>query len=213
VAVHQTGTGDRPRLGVVVEGGEIGPETGPAVKSALERLLGVRVDLSEFDRFAARDERLGPLSRRFRGMKPPRFPTVFECVVNAVACQQVTLTLGIRLLGRLAETYGHCIHRDGVSVHAFPRPEELATAKPEAIRSLGFSFQKARALIELASAVAEGRLDLESLALDSDQTALERLCALRGVGRWTAEYVLLRGLGRVHIFPGDDVGGRNNLAR
>jgi DNA-3-methyladenine glycosylase II len=40
-----------------------------------------------------------------------------------------------------------------------------------------------------------------------------RLCALRGVGRWTAEYVLLRGLGRLHVFPGDDVGARNKLQR
>jgi len=40
---------------------------------------------------------------------------------------------------------------------------------------------------------------------------MERLTELRGVGRWTAEYVLLRGLGRVHIFPGDDVGVRNKL--
>jgi DNA-3-methyladenine glycosylase II len=40
-----------------------------------------------------------------------------------------------------------------------------------------------------------------------------RLRGLRGVGRWTAEYVLLRGLGRTHVFPGDDVGARNNLGR
>ena len=44
-----------------------------------------------------------------------------------------------------------------------------------------------------------------------DEAALESLTQLRGVGRWTAEYALLRGLGRVHIFPGDDVGVRNKL--
>ena len=74
--------------------------------SALERLLGLRIDLTEFYRFAARQGRLGPLARRFRGMKPPRFATVFESVVNAIACQQVTLTLGIRLLNGLAADYG-----------------------------------------------------------------------------------------------------------
>ena len=46
-----------------------------------------------------------------------------------------------------------------------------------------------------------------------DDEAIDHLCELRGVGRWTAEYVLLRGLGRTHIFPGDDVGARNNLQR
>ena len=47
----------------------------------------------------------------------------------------------------------------------------------------------------------------------SDEAAVAELCRLHGVGRWTAEYALLRGLGRLHVFPGDDVGARNNLCR
>jgi DNA-3-methyladenine glycosylase II len=66
-------------------------------------------------------------------------------------------------------------------------------------------------MLDLAAAVANGRLDLESLEALPDDAALARLQEIRGVGRWTAEYVLLRGLGRLHVFPGDDVGGRNNL--
>ena len=81
------------------------------------------------------------------------------------------------------------------------------------LRALAFSRQKARALHDLASAVVGGRLNLDRLAALNDQAALAELCALRGVGRWTAEYVLLRGLGRLHVFPGDDVGARNNLRR
>jgi DNA-3-methyladenine glycosylase II len=46
-----------------------------------------------------------------------------------------------------------------------------------------------------------------------DPTATDRLTSLRGIGRWTAEYVLLRGLGRLHVFPGDDVGAHNKLRR
>jgi DNA-3-methyladenine glycosylase II len=68
-------------------------------------------------------------------------------------------------------------------------------------------------MIELARSITEGRLDLEGLADIPDGEAVKRLCDLRGVGRWTAEYVLLRGLGRTHVFPGDDVGARNNLQR
>ena len=213
VAVHQAGPPESPRLQIAVVGERAGPGTRAAVTAALERLLGLRVDLTEFERFAARDDRLGPLARRFRGMKPPRFPTVFECVVNAIACQQVTLTLGVRLLGRLAEASGLAMGGGDAPVHAFPRPEELAGLKPEELRALGFSRQKARALIELSAAVAEGHLDLEALASESDEAALDRLLRVRGVGRWTGEYVLLRGLGRLHVFPGDDVGARNNLLR
>ena len=181
--------------------------------SALERLLGLHIDLTEFYRFAAHDRRLGPLARRFRGMKPPRFATVFESVINAIACQQVTLTLGIRLLNRLAANYGPALEEGDATVHAFPRPDDLAGLSPDDLRRLGFSRQKGRAMIELARSITEGRLDLEGLAELPDDEAVKRLRGLRGVGRWTAEYVLLRGLGRTHIFPGDDVGARNNLQR
>jgi DNA-3-methyladenine glycosylase II len=68
-------------------------------------------------------------------------------------------------------------------------------------------------MIELARSITEGRFDPDELAELPDEEAVRRLRGLRGVGRWTAEYVLLRGLGRTHIFPGDDVGARNNLER
>jgi DNA-3-methyladenine glycosylase II len=84
---------------------------------------------------------------------------------------------------------------------------------PAELRQLGFSLQKGRAIIELAQSVAEGHLDLESFAALSDEEAVMRLVELRGLGRWSAEYVLLRGLGRTHVFPGDDVGARKNLQR
>jgi DNA-3-methyladenine glycosylase II len=68
-------------------------------------------------------------------------------------------------------------------------------------------------MIELARSVAPRRLDLDELENLDDAAAVARLRSLRGVGRWTAEYVLLRGLGRLHVFPGDDIGARNNLQR
>jgi DNA-3-methyladenine glycosylase II len=213
VAVTQAGPPEAARLRVAVAGQPLRAAVRAAVTSALVRLLGLGTDLTEFYRFAAHDVRLGPLARRFRGIKPPRFATVFECVINAMACQQVTLTLGVRLLSRLAVAHGTAFRDGDDAVHAFPRPEELAGLSPAILQQLGFSRQKGRAMIELARAVAEGRLDLEELATLSDDETVKRLRELRGVGRWTAEYILLRGLGRTHVFPGDDVGARNNLRR
>jgi DNA-3-methyladenine glycosylase II len=213
VAVIQPGPAEAARLQVAVAGRPVRPGVRAAVTSALERLLGLSTDLGEFYRFAAHDRRLGPLAQRFRGMKPPRFATVFEGVINAMACQQVTLTLGVRLLNRLAIAYGPTFGEGDEAVHAFTRPADLAELRPAGLRQLGFSRQKGRAMIELASAVAEGRLELEGLVALPDDEVVNRLCGLRGVGRWTAEYVLLRGLGRTRVFPGDDVGARNNLRR
>ena len=72
------------------------------VRSVLDRLLGLRIDLTDWYHMAAGDARLRPLADTFRGMKPPRFPTMFEAVVNAFACQQLSLEVGLELLNRLA---------------------------------------------------------------------------------------------------------------
>jgi DNA-3-methyladenine glycosylase II len=213
VVVTQVGPPETPQIRVSVEGQPPRSPVKNAVATALDRLLGLHIDLAAFYRFAARQGRLGPLARRFRGMKPPRFATVFEGVVNAIACQQVTLTLGIRLLNNLAANYGPAIQKGDTTVHAFPRPNDLAGLHPEDLRRLGFSRQKGRAMIELARSITEERFDPEELAKLPDDEVVERLRDQRGVGRWTAEYVLLRGLGRTNIFPGDDVGARNNLGR
>ena len=96
---------------------------------------------------------------------------------------------------------------------AFPDPEDLASLEPDDLKRHGFSSTKARTIIESARAIVAGELDLEALQRLEDGAAIERLTSLRGIGRWTAEYVLLRGLGRLHVFPGDDVGAHNKLRR
>jgi DNA-3-methyladenine glycosylase II len=130
-----------------------------------------------------------------------------------MACQQVTLSLGIQLLNRLAETCACGRDAAGGRACAFPSPDDLAGRTADELRALGFSRQKGQAIITLARAVAAGHLDLDELEDLDDAAAVARLRTLHGVGRWTAEYVLLRGLGRLHVFPGDDVGARSHLQR
>ena len=213
VKVEQTGSPDAPRLKVRATSAVPFPGEGSAVRNIVERILGARIDLGGFYRFAAGDPALGPVVTRFRGAKPPRFPTLFETLTNAIACQQLSLTVGILLLNRMTEACGAVIPGSDPAVHAFPSPKDVAALAPETLRSLGFSRQKARALLELAGIVAGKRIDLDGIASLEDEEAVDRLQELRGVGRWTAEYVLLRGLGRIHVFPGDDVGARNHLLR
>ena len=97
--------------------------------------------------------------------------------------------------------------------YAFPTAHDVARLTPAKYRAIGFSHQKVRALLDLARVVTRGKLDLELLRQEHDAVVQQRLLELRGVGRWTAEYVLLRGLGRLHVFPGDDVGARKRLGR
>jgi DNA-3-methyladenine glycosylase II len=210
IAAVQTETGAAPRLMVTLTGAQLDQQAEEAARAAFARSLGLELDLSPFYRHAEGDPLLRSLARRFRGLKPPRFPTLFECLVNAIACQQLTITVGIRLLNRLAEAYGASA---GEGTRAFPVPVQLAGLAPEELNSLGFSRAKARSIVDLAAGITAGTFDPAGIETLDDRAALAALMRLRGVGRWTAEYALLRGLGRLHVFPGDDVGARNNLAR
>jgi DNA-3-methyladenine glycosylase II len=204
---------DAPHLSVLFARGGVDEGTAGLARSGLDRLLGLSVDLSAFAAMAAAQPALRPLAERMRGLKPPRFPTVFEALVNGVACQQLSLDVGIHLLNRLAADHGRTVPDDPASPRAFPGPEDLATLEPDELKRHGFSMTKARTIIETARAIVDGRLDLEPLHQLDDLAAVERLTRLRGIGRWTAECVLLRGLGRLHVFPGDDVGAHNKLRR
>ncbi len=183
------------------------------LENVLNRVLGIERDLAEFYSFSSTDNILGPLVRRFLGLKPPMFPTVFEALVNGIACQQITLTLGIHLLNRLTAKYGVAFEGEQTMASAFPRPEDLARLGSEALRPLGFSRQKSQHIVELSKIVATGGFDLEALKNLKDEQAIEALEEIPGVGQWTADYVLLRGLGRLNVFPRGDVGARHRLEK
>lgn len=212
VTVKQGGMPERLVLNVAITGRDPDAAT-TSVVAALERLIGIRRDLSKFYDMAMQDGRLGPLVKRFYGLKPPRFDSVFEALVNAFACQQLTLTVGIKLLNRLTIACGKTVQDRETVGRAFPRPEDILRLDSEELKMMGFSRQKTSYITGLAREVVEGRLDLENMDGMDDETVLERLRSIKGVGRWSAEYALLRGLGRVHVYPGDDVGARNKLQR
>jgi DNA-3-methyladenine glycosylase II len=213
VEVLQISGRDNPQLEVDLIGSRLSPQQEKSARLSLERMLGVHEDLEPFYRLAAGDRKLQPLVEEFRGLKPPRFPTIFEAVANGIACQQLSLLVGILLLSRLAAEIGVVAASAKDVQYAFPGPTDFSSETIDSLKTLGFSANKSRALLEASSAIRDHRLLLESLGRLDNHGALEELLKLRGVGRWTAEYVLLRGLGRLDIFPGDDVGARKKLAQ
>jgi DNA-3-methyladenine glycosylase II len=213
VAVTQQDAAEAPALQVTLN--NVGNRTNVEAEAhvALAKMLSLGLDIDPFYSLAATDPLLAPLAARFRGLRPPRFASVFECLVNAVALQQLSLEAGLTLLNRLSRTFGARSSAAENHAHAFPEPAELAHVQPGAVRALGFSVRKATTIVAIADAALQGRLDLESLAAREDGQVVETLTRIPGIGRWSAEYTLLRGLGRLHVFPGDDVGARKNLAR
>jgi DNA-3-methyladenine glycosylase II len=214
VVVRQNGPSQTPRLHVTLSGARLRPEYKQQAKVIVTKMLGLRVDLAPFYEMANRDSKLLKLVEKFRGVKPPRFPTIFETLANAFALQQFSLTVGIELLNRLIRACGLSVKQDdGTTQYAFPRPQDLLNLDQGVIRELGFSAAKVRAFLELSENVVSGRVNFSPLERMDNDAVVSSLLELRGVGRWTAEYVLLRGLAPLDVFPGDDVGARNRLAK
>jgi DNA-3-methyladenine glycosylase II len=213
MAVMQTRFGERPEIEVRISASR--PQAVKAeVAATVTRMLGLDRDLSDFYRLASGDAHLRKLADSLRGMKPVRYATVFEALANAVACQLVSLSAGMYVLNRLTETFGIVgeINNGPAQMRSFPPAATIARSNPDALRALGLSRQKGEYLIGLAKLAIDPKdRDFASIEQLDDNAAIARLSKIRGVGRWTAEYVMLRGFGRINIFPGDDVGARNKL--
>jgi DNA-3-methyladenine glycosylase II len=122
--------------------------------------------------------------------RQPGFATLIAIVLE----QQVSLRSGAAALERLRLAVGGTVE-----------PGAVAELGEDGARAAGLTRQKARYVVALANAAADGRLDLDAIAAAADEEARERLIALLGVGRWTADIYLLMALGRPDIWPEGDL--------
>jgi DNA-3-methyladenine glycosylase II len=167
------------------------------------------LDLNPF--YAEADEVLKPIIDRLRGLKPPRTATVYEALIIAFTEQQISLRVAMAFQRRIVERYGKPLRHGELTFSSFPSPAELASANVEELRALGLSRNKADFIIGLSKRVESGELDLESLKGMPTGEAREILQSIRGVGEWTSDYVLVRGLGRTEMVPYDDLGTQDSV--
>lgn len=213
VAVENHGPIAAPDLRGLVFGGPISPQTREQLGVTVQHLLGSAVDVAPFYRVARRDPRLQAAIASLRGLKPPRFPTLFETIANVIPFQQVSLAAGDAVVGRLVERFGERLRLGDRVYDAFPRPERIAAVDITALRDVGLSRAKAATLHDVARRILAGELSEARLEALPSAAALEILLALPGIGPWSAGLILLRGLRRMEIFPGGDVGAAKNLGR
>jgi DNA-3-methyladenine glycosylase II len=180
-------------------------------KTLLRRILGTDVDLRPFYAVAAGIPVLAGLAERFRGLKPPRFATLWESLVNTIAFQQLSLASGMAAVGRLTRRCVRPTVFRGVSLYPFPGPEALMSLSDGDLRACGFSAAKARTLRAAATWILDGTLREDELERLTDEEVVARLTVLPGVGPWTSSLVLLRGLRRLGSFPMGDSGADRRL--
>ncbi len=174
--------------------------------SVVRRALGTGVELGAFRRGARRFPWLRRIADAARGVKPPRYPSLWETACNAIVYQQISIHAAGAILRRVIERYAQPREVDGVRLYPFPALETLLGAGDAELRALGLSANKVGSLKAVGAALAAGALDEARLETLPTPGLLLELVAHKGIGPWTAAVIALRGFGRLDVFPMNDSG-------
>ena len=174
----------------------------------LLNILGLRIDPAAFAALARDDAWLGPVIARQPGLRIVQSATVFEALTWAIIGQQINLTFAIALRRTLVLQAGR-LHASGL--WCYPEARDVARLDMEQLTSRKFSHAKADTILRVARMVEDGALSLDR-ARDPDVVGQE-LLAIKGIGPWTVNYILLRGYGYPDCSLQGDVAVRTALQR
>jgi len=197
VAARPQGTVDTPRMQVIVDD----PRHLAVATRAVQGWF-VTVPPATLAELTSRDPAIRAAEAMQPGVRPVRQPNMLTALVRSVSAQQINLRFAATVRARLAERYGtrHEVDRRAVwSLDAEP----ISKAHAADLRALQFTTRKAESIIGIASACLGGSLDAEQLDALDDEQFIARLVTLKGIGRWTAEWLLARTLGRPVVVAGD----------
>ncbi len=179
------------------------------IREIAEWVLFTDLNLLPFYRMAKDNKILAPIVKELYGVKPLRTASLFEMMVIAITEQQISLSAAYRIRDRVVQHFGKKIS----GLFAFPTAESLSTASERELQSCGLSKRKAEYIRGVAQLVVDGSLDIDELATLKDEDFRDTLTRIRGFGLWSANYILVRGLGRVDCVPADDLAVRSIVGK
>lgn len=181
---------------VTIEDSRYRDEIGHLVRSMFVMPPASFTDLIAADRVAE------ALHAHYPGVRSVRQVNLFNALLRCITTQQVNLRWAASCRRRLAETFGR-VHRVGDhSVYSLD-PARVASLNVADIRALQLTNRKAEYIIDVAQAIAAGDLTIRLLEAMSDEEIIARLTRIRGLGLWSAEWILARTLGRPRVVAGD----------
>ncbi|MCW3999287.1 MAG: DNA-3-methyladenine glycosylase [Candidatus Bathyarchaeota archaeon] len=212
--VTSSGTEKQPRLHVELKSNKpITAQTKREAQQALTYIFSLDFDLADFYRETETDPVMKRVAAALCGFKFPVTPTAFEGLVDAIVEQQISIKVARTIEERLALKLGEHIEIEGETYSAFPTPQQVASASISDIQGCGLSLRKAQYIHGAAKMIAEGKLDLEGMKQNPNaEEIVVELDALKGIGVWTAELTVLRGMQRYDVLPADDFGIRRVIS-
>jgi DNA-3-methyladenine glycosylase II len=211
IEVRNRGSIDEPDLRLGMLAGAPAPATKRALTAGARKMLGLDADPAPLTAAALRVPALRSTALALRGFRPPRFASLFDTFAGVVPFQQLSLDAGTAILSRFVERFAKTLEFEGVRYFTMPAPGDVADARLPSLQKCGLSRTKAESLRRLARLVIDGTVDERRLAKLPTAAALEVLRELPGIGPWSAALVMLRGFGRMDVFPPGDSGAARSL--
>ncbi|SMO46263.1 DNA-3-methyladenine glycosylase family protein [Fodinibius sediminis] len=193
--------------------GDTSEEYEQGIKNYIIDWFDLKRDLKPFYCKLNNYENLSWMTNRYHGLRLMGIPDLFEALCWCVTGQQINLSFAYRLKRRLVEAYGRSVTYDGKTFYYFPEPEVLFRLEISAFRKLQFSRRKAEYIIGISQQFAEGEMTKKQLGSCENRTEmLKRLLKIRGVGEWTANYVLMKSMGRTDCVTYGDTGLQSSVS-
>jgi len=212
--VRSTGTTEDPSIALTLRTtGRMNRAIADRAAEQIATLFSIRDDMIPFYRAVAGDPVLSRLAAGLRGLRAPVTPTVFEALADSIVEQQISLAAARSIEHRLIRNVGKPLSLGGSIYYGYPDPAILARTPESTFRRCGLTHRKGEYLRDISRLVLSGDLDIEGFRDYRDsELAIRELVGIRGIGRWTAELTVLRGLHLPDAFPADDVGVRRFIA-
>ena len=181
------------------------------ISQFITRWLHLDADLNKFYTFAKKDKVLSPLIKQYKGLRLIGIPELFEAISWTITGQQITLSFAYTLRQRFIHAFGHTLTINGKQHFVYPHPAVIAALEPASLTAMQFSRSKANYIIGLAKAMTDGTLSLAKLQQLDYTAAREYLISFKGIGNWSANYVLMKFNRYWQALPLEDAGLHNAL--
>ncbi|RLG63671.1 hypothetical protein DRO21_05515 [archaeon] len=186
------------------------------VKKTVDKLswmLSIDYDFSKLLKIVREDVKLYRLTKKFKGLRPCRAPTLFEALVKSIIEQQINLRIALRIIGELVEAYGFKAYVGKKPFYEFPTPERIASSHPIKLRRLGMSLRKAETIIAVAEKAVMGELPSLKEVNENPEKAINELTSVKGIGLWTAELAIAKVHQSFSIGPAGDLAVKRGLSK
>lgn len=191
--------------------GSDGEEIEEGIRSYIKSWFDLGTPLKEFYSQIEEDPILSRLAEQYSGLRMIKVPDLFEALCWSVIGQQINLTFAYQIKRDLVRNHGRVLKHEGQDYYLFPKPKDIAGISDDEFRTMKFSRQKTKYIRNVASAIDSGDINKEQLMEMSDEGRESKLTSIKGIGSWSANYVMMRCLNSRSALPAADVGVQNAL--